>query len=157
QEQPVLFKPLPTSGDLRVQSLTATQIADLGSAQYADSRESRAYFTERWRRGVLQDAPTRIDAAQGDRVVKAKVGEIVHRALRLTLPDNDHDLRDLLHRYAWEEGIVEEVQNRRTVRDAYDLLQRVRRSDVFAWVEGAGGVYRELPFVYQTERRTIHG
>ncbi|HVU13615.1 MAG TPA: PD-(D/E)XK nuclease family protein [Phototrophicaceae bacterium] len=33
----------------------------------------------------------------------------------------------------------------------------MRRSDVFAEIAHADEVYRELPFVYQTEQRTIHG
>jgi len=155
---PLLLQPLTANRDALARSLTATQIADLGSARYAESSEHRAYFAERWRRSVLHHAPERIESIREGKVgAFAGVGEIVQRALRLTLPENDHDLRELLRRYAWEEGIVEEGQNRRTVKDAYDLLERVRRSDVFAWIEESSALYRDLPFVYQTGQRTIHG
>ena len=150
-----LLQPVQREVNALTRSLTATQMADLGGAWYAELGEQRAYFAERWRRSVLHDAPERIEAIQQEPMTR--VSEIVRRALRLTLPENDRDLQALLRRYAWEEGIVEEAQNRRMVQDAYELLKRVQRSEVFGWMEGANAVYRELPFVYQTERRTIHG
>ncbi|MEO8397653.1 MAG: 3'-5' exonuclease, partial [Chloroflexota bacterium] len=153
--QPILLQPVRRSTNALARSLTATQIADLGGARHAASSEDRAHFAERWRRGVLHDAPERIETIQWEKATR--VSEIVQRALRLPLPENDRELRELLRRYAWEEGIVEEGQSQRTVKDAYELLARVRRSDVFGWLDGASEVYRELPFVYQTEQRTIHG
>src|SRR5690606_7309549 len=46
------------------------------------------------------------------------------------------------------------------VQQAYDLLQRVRHSDVARWIaeaEEGGEVYREQPFVYMQGARQIHG
>jgi ATP-dependent helicase/nuclease subunit A len=157
-DAPMLLQPVPANIGALTRSLTAAQIADLGSARNAHSSESRAYFAERWRQSVFHGAPERIKSIQRETgAAVAGVSEIVRQALRLPLPENDRDLRELLRRYAWEEGIVEEAQNRKTVLDAYELLKRVRRSEMFGWIEGANEVYRELPFVYQTEQRTIHG
>jgi len=86
-----------------------------------------------------------------------KLGEIVHRAVRWELPERDDELRELLRRYAWEEGVVDDAQNREAVASAYELLQRVRRSDVFGWIAAAREVYREVPFVQRIGERTIHG
>ncbi len=135
--------------------LAAEEVADLGSTLDAEPPESRAYYIERFRRRVLHAAPSRIDSARWS--AWAKVGDIVHRAVRWPLPETEADLRDLLRRYAWEEGIVDEGENRRAVQESFHLVQRVRRSDMFLEIAHADEVYRELPFVYQTERRTIHG
>lgn len=137
------------------QTLAATAIADLGSALYASDAETREFYMQRWWRRVFHDAPARLDPVQ--LTTALKLGEIVHRAVRWELPERDDDLRELLRRYAWEEGIVDDVQNRESVASAYELLQRVRRSDVFAWVAAARVVYREVPFVQRMGERTIHG
>jgi ATP-dependent exoDNAse (exonuclease V) beta subunit len=146
---------VPRSQDAPARSLTGAQIADLGSALYAESPETQAYFAERWQRGVFHNAPSRIDPVRLE--TAQRVGEIVHRAIRWELPEQDADLRELLRRYAWEEGIVEGQQNQDAVEGAYDLLQRVRGSDIFRWVQASRAVYREVPFTYHTEHRTIRG
>ena len=152
---PPLLAAVPRAVDAPARSLTATQIADLGSAWLANPSESRDFFVQRWRRSVLHDAPAHVELAR--RVASKKVGEIVHRAIQWNIPDDDDELRDLLRRYAWEEGIVSAQASREAVDRAYVLLQRVRRSDVFRWIASAREVYRELPFVYRTDKRTIHG
>ncbi len=152
-----LLESAPRAADAPLRSLTATQIGDLGSAYQANPTESRVFFAERLRRSVYHDAPNHIDPAHS--IPRAKLGEIVHRAIRWDIPDDPAALRERLRRYAWEEGIVDSAANRAAVAGAYDLLQRVRASDVFRWIEAAQpeDVYREVPFVFQTEARTIHG
>ena len=134
--------------------MTATQIADLGSALHADA-DSRAFYAERWRRSVYHDAPGRIEAAKIAH--GAKLGEIVHRAIQWGLPSDDAELRDLLARYVWEEGIVDADASRATVDQALKLVRRVQGSDVFRWIEQAREVFREQPFVYRRGDRLIHG
>ncbi len=153
---PPLLGALPRPSDALARTLTAAQLADLGSAFHAEPPASRAYYVERWRRGVLQGAPGSIPMVGN--VAAAKVGEIVHDAVRGELPSDDETLLELLQRFAWEEGIVDTEQNRRAVEDAFDLLDLIRRSDVFEWIARARAVYRQVPFVYQTDGgRTIDG
>ncbi len=143
----------PVSAEIPLRSLTATQIAYLGSAVHAG--EQRAYYVERWRRSAYHDAPTHIDAVV--RSVPKKVGEIVHRALRWPLPSDAGELAELLRRYAWEEHVVDELANREVVKRALQLLEQIRRSEVFAEIDRALQVHREVPFVYQSGAHTIHG
>jgi ATP-dependent helicase/nuclease subunit A len=149
-----LLAQVPHREDAPARTLAATHIADLGSVLYADADE-RDFYLDRWRRGVFHDAPSRLDPV---RLTSAlKLGEIVHRAVREAPRDASDALRERLRRYAWEEGVVDEAENQLAVSSAYELLMRVRRSDVFAWMEGAQAVYRDLPFVCQLGQRTIHG
>ncbi|MEP7292008.1 MAG: UvrD-helicase domain-containing protein, partial [Chloroflexota bacterium] len=153
--RPELLETVSRRSDAPARTLAATTLADLGSALYADSAELRALYLERWRRRVFHDAPSRIDPVHLTSAFR--LGEIVHRAVRWLLPESDDDLRDLLRRYAWEEGIVDQAENQLAVASAYELLQRVRSSDVFAEIARSSEVYREVPFVYRTEQRTFHG
>ncbi|MBK8024381.1 MAG: UvrD-helicase domain-containing protein [Chloroflexi bacterium] len=147
----------------RVRDLTVTQLGDLGSALYALPETSRPFFRERWARGVYGRAPAPIETVS-DRPRRSRarlVGEIVHRAIQYGIPDGRADVPRLLGGYAWEMGVVDDAECNSMVAEAADLLDRVRRREVFAWLEAsreAGRqVYRELPFVFTTPDRTIHG
>ncbi|MCC6801549.1 MAG: UvrD-helicase domain-containing protein [Anaerolineae bacterium] len=154
-ESPPLLGAVPGDAAAPARSLTATQIADLGSAAAATPSEARRFFAERWRRSVLHDAPARITLAGG--ASWAQVGEIVHQVVRRALPPDDASLRAVLRRCAWESGLVGADENYWAVENAFDLLRRIRRSDVFRVISQARQVYREVPFVYQSGERTIHG
>lgn len=160
---PVLMPPLlatvPEERDAPARALSTTQLADLGSAIYANEAD-RATFIERWRRSVLHDAPSRIErvTVSSSGTSARRVGEIVHKALRWWRPGTTDDvLRARLDAYAWEEGIVLTEQREESVQQAYRLMQRVLASDVEAWSASARQVFRELPFVFQTGKRLIHG
>lgn len=152
-QAPPLVKPLRAARDGRLRHLTATQLADLGSACV------EAYHRERFRRSVLQDAPAQIERVSGRRggVSQRLVGEMVHRVLRWQFPDERDNVEAVLRSYAWQLGIVAERQQAEAVQTAKSLLDRMRASDVAQWLRSAARVYRELPFVYRTERRIIHG
>src|SRR5690606_12001309 len=66
-------------------------------------------------------------------------------------------LRERLDAYAWEAGIIDEETRQLAVNRAYELMQKVLKSDVYQWMRNAEPVYTELPFAFQTERRLIHG
>ncbi len=66
-------------------------------------------------------------------------------------------MRDLLARYAWEEGIVDPATSGKTVEEAVKLVQSFRYGQVFGWIEQAQAVYREQPFVFRRGERLIHG
>jgi len=81
----------------------------------------------------------------------------VHQAIRDDLPEDRADLETLLGCRAWELGIVTDEARVEAVSRAYGLLQKVKQSDVFTWIGEATDVLREVPFIYETEQRTIHG
>lgn len=158
---PPLLADVEADPQAPARALTATQIAKLGRVPFYDPTErGRTAF----RHAVLFDAPDPLRplperAADGGRLRRI-VGETVHRALRAwALPDNTPD-DTLLHRletYAWEQGLSIPAQIVATTRDARCLLERFGDSDVRADLERAAQVYRELPFVFSTGQRAIHG
>ncbi len=156
---PPLLAPLPVDPRTTLRSLTATQIMQMGSALHGTPADTRPIYREQWRRSVLGDAPARIDRTMipQDRISDTKIGEIVHEAIRDNLPDNRAALAYLLDCRAWEQGIVTPEARAEAVSRAYGLLQKVRQSDVFTWIGEATQVLREVPFIYETGRRAIHG
>ncbi len=152
-QEPPLVRPVRAAPDERVRHLTATQLADLGGARV------EAYHRERFRRSILQDAPARIERVSERRgsVPQRLVGEMVHRVLRWQFPDERDNLEAVLRSYAWQLGVVAERQQAEAVQAAKSLLNRMHAGDVAQWLRSAAQVYRELPFVYRTERRIIHG
>jgi ATP-dependent helicase/nuclease subunit A len=149
-----LLQPVRVLWDAPARHLTATQIADLGSAQI------ETFYAERFRRSVLHDAPSHIGVVSGYRggVSRRIIGEIVHKALRWSpLPPDTADLEAILESYAWQLGIIIPEQRRQAARQARSLLERFKRSDAYTWLESAQIVYREIPFLYRTGRRFVHG
>jgi ATP-dependent exoDNAse (exonuclease V) beta subunit len=138
--------------------MTATQIADLGGAIYGDADQT--FYGERWMRRVLHDAPTRIDpiTLPADGLTAGKIGEIVHKVVRRWRPTmHAADLHRALDALAWEEGIVHTQTRADVVAEAERLMQQVLGGQVLQWVRAADPVYSELPFVFQTGERLIHG
>ena len=161
-QMPPLLARVRVERDAPARSLTATQIADLGSFA-ADPTEKRYVYRQRLLRSLLRESPPRVE-----RVVSAphgvsprRIGEIVHRALRAwRFPTPHDDLSTLLRNYAWEEGIVEPGEIAYAVGEARRLLDGFRRSDLYPMIDQAhraGRHYAELPFIFQTDRRTIYG
>jgi ATP-dependent helicase/nuclease subunit A len=150
---PPLLAAVPIERGRLAHHLSATQIADLGSAAQSDAHARRL------RRSLLHDAPDHvavITRRDPNRVSDRIIGEIVHKVLgRPNLPDSQR-LDDILAKYAWEQGVIDDLQ-RYTLREARKLLRQTLRSDAYAWLESARVVYRELPFIYRAEQRTIHG
>lgn len=151
---PPLLSGIPIERSRVARHLSATQIADLGSAAQS------APHAQRLRRSLLHDAPDHVEViTQRDpnRVAGRIIGEIVHRVLRRPeLPDGKN-LDDILSKYAWEQGVVDDGQRKYTLQEAYKLLSQTLRSDAYAWLKSARQVYRELPFIYRAGQRTIHG
>lgn len=156
---PPLLAIIPVDSTVAMRSLTATQIADMGSALHGTPQDTRPRYRERLRRSVLGDAPAHIERANlnKDTITFKKIGDIVHQAIRDNLPTDRRMLLHLLGCQAWEHGIVTDEAREEAVTRAYGLLQKVQKSDVFTWINEAQEVLREIPFIYQTERRAIHG
>ncbi len=161
---PPLMRPLYVARDALARHLAATQIADLGAAYSADAPE-RVFFRQRFRRKVLHDAPHYIESVvtnRAPRVSRRKIGEIVHDALRYwRFPDNTPELKMMLRSYAWQQGITQAEDLDDAVEQAYDLLLQFQVSDVYQWIQAARAAglpfYTELPFIYRTDKRIIHG
>lgn len=135
--------------------ITATQIADLGGAKIDP------FYRHKFRRSVLQDAPNTIEPVSARTPITVSqriIGEIVHRVLGWwRFPDGQATFDGILDSYAWQLGVVDERQRSYAVQEAHKLIDRMLRSEVYAWLVAAEPVYRELPFVYRTDKRIIHG
>lgn len=144
----------------QVRHLAATSIEDLGGAEHNPFDKWR--YRSRFRRKLLHDAPTEIDwvSASRNMVSARQIGEIVHHALRwwrFPTGGDDAQFREILRSYAWREGITAPGPVEYAVDEALKLLRRFTGSDVFAWMNGAQAVYREIPFIYERDGRIIHG
>ncbi len=157
--EPPLVRSVPREPGRMAYHLTATQIAHLGSAAY-DS-DYRAIF----RRSVLYDTPAQVSRARlpgkvDQPVSQKKLGEIAHEALRWwNLPKGRDDMRDTLASYAWKYGVVEPERIEFAVNTTHNWLRafKLPSQEIYTWAEAAQWVARELPFVYRTEKRVIHG
>ncbi len=152
--RPSLLDELEIAPDAPARHLTATQIADLGSAAFPPD------YGQRFLRSVRHNTPWHIEQVEAGKpdVSRRILGEIVHRALRWGyFPTETDDLEAILESYAWEQGIVDKGQRAYAVQEARELLRRTMQSDVFQWMSNATQTFHELPFVYQTDKRIIHG
>ena len=158
--RPPLLAQVPQEPDAPARTMTATEIADLGRWVYAENDSMREMYARRWRQKVLHDSPDQIQpisAFKRDHS-RREVGEIVHKALRWWTTDMQQDaIRKRLDSYAWEAGIVNPQERREIVGFAEALMYKVVNSEMYAWIRAADPVYTELPFVFQTGKRLVHG
>ncbi len=152
--EPALLRPVRVDRSNIARHLTATQLADLGSVEYDP------FYRDRFRRSVLRDAPARVEdvSSRVSGVSSRIIGEIVHQALNSwRFPTESANLEAALLSYAWEQGVIDEDQQHYAVQEARKLIQRFMTSQTYHWLNEAARVLRELPFVFRTEARTIHG
>jgi ATP-dependent helicase/nuclease subunit A len=148
--------------DAPMRSLRATRLRDPILNQDRDKRrEARSV--------VLFDKPptiprvvwpTSTQGADETKVSARLLGEIVHEALRWWhFADTDAKaLNQLLNSYAWNQGIVDEKARDYAVERAGKWLARFKNTPIYQRIQQAkSSVFRELPFIYQTGTRTIHG
>jgi len=160
-QMPPLMATVEIAADAPARSLTATQIANLGA--FAVDVPHRSLYRQRLLRSFSHDTPERIARVINtpQRVSGRRIGEIVHRALRAwRFPTAQDDLSDLLRGYAWEEGLVDPTEITEAINEARMLLAQIRNSRLFARVDEAYRArrfYAEVPFVFPTDRRVIHG
>ena len=153
--------PPPLTGTVRVprervaRHLKATDIADLGSSDYDD------FYKQRLRHSLTEGGAARVGPATVGhaRTVSPRVlGEIVHEALQWwRFPTDDDDLEAVLASYAWRQGVVDPDARQHAVNTARGWLRDIQHTRVYRQIEEADRVYRELPFIYRTADRTIHG
>lgn len=138
-----------------IRHITATQIADAGSAKYD------LQYRRRFRRSVLHDAPLvieKISLRKGTDVSQRIIGEMVHKVIGWWQFRESHENFDQqLDSYAWELGVVDEGQRKYAIQEAHKLLNQMMNSQVYGWLLDAQQIYREIPFVYRSDKRIIHG
>ena len=164
QQDDVLVPPLlgvvKIERDAAARSLSVTQIGDLGGAIFGSPDNQRPVYRERWLRGVFYQAPGHIETVSDHhtRATARRIGDMVHQVLRVRQPDDDRgEIKRLIESLAWEQGIVDPLEREQAVTRAADLLAKMRDTDVLAWIRESRQCYRELPFTFKTERRTIFG
>ncbi|MBI1281276.1 MAG: AAA family ATPase [Anaerolineaceae bacterium] len=153
--QAPLIADLPINISSTVRHITSTQIADAGGASFDST------YRQRFRRSVLHDAPLMIEQIRlrsRHDVSQRIIGEMVHKVLGWWQFGEDHsDFDDRLDSYAWELGVVDEGQRKYAIQEAHELLDKIRKNQVYRWLTAAQQLYREIPFVYRTDKRIIHG
>lgn len=164
-ETPTLMQPIIIEQEKMLGHIAATQLANIGGFHYADQQQHREYYRSQMRRQVLDDAPAQIKEAirsRDPRIRPRQLGEVVHEALRYWRFPNEHDNIDaILESYAWQQNITDDYQIDDVVQQAHRLLEKFQNSDIYraiAYVKKEGlPYYSELPFIYRTEKRIIHG
>lgn len=157
---PPLTQPVERDRARQIRHIAATQLVYLGGHGYARDANERAYYADRFRRQVLQDAPNHVAPLDRQQSHPRQIGEMVHEALRhWQLPGDKDDaaLMAMLRSYAWRQGITTDRALEDAVNQAYMLLLDFTESDMCARINRAEAVYRELPFVYEYENYVIHG
>ncbi len=149
---PPLLAAVQTDRRAIARHLSVTQIADLGSARF------HGFYRQRFRQSLLNDAPARLEPVFRTHKHERLIGEIVHEALRWwEFPEDNPNLQNLLRSYAWELGIVDGMHQAQATIEAYLMLVDFQQTDVYRMVNSAQQVYRELPFIFETDQRIIHG
>ena len=162
---PPNLEPLPIHENDMLGHITATQLALIGGFQHDPDDERRASYQQYLRRQAFDDAPGRIRDVQSSSETPIKrrdVGEVVHEMLRYwRFPSSENDYDDLLRSYAWQQGITNPAYIERVIRRAHTLLEQFQQSDLYADINAirqANGVfYAEMPFLFRTDKRILHG
>lgn len=162
--QPPLLQPLPSTLAPALSHITATQIAQLGAFRHGLSERQRRFSGQRFRADALLGSPPDAGASPfyGNRAAPVVIGEIVHELLRyggfaLDMPGSD----DMIRSVAWEQGLTHPQLAANVVQEVRSLLQMYAGSEVRRWIRSAREQYRpvhtELPFLFRTAKRVIHG
>src|SRR5690606_27699092 len=117
------------------------------------------------RRHILDDSAPQIKEAiriRDPRIRPRQLGEVVHEALRYwRFPNQHHNIDAILRSYAWQQNITDEWQINDVVKRAHRMLEKFQSSEIYRAVTLAKAknapYYAELPFIYRTEKRIIHG
>ena len=99
---------------------------------------------------------------QQQAVTPRLIGEIVHELLRYgSFALNGQSSDAMINSIAWEKGLTYPDALRLARREANELLAQYAASEVNRWIAGARAesraLYTELPFMFRTEKRVIHG
>lgn len=163
-QRPPLLRPVTIQRLAQARHLSASLIAELGSADDAFiDAETRRRSRLRFRRRVLQDAAESVPPAVSESPSSARrhVGDLTHRALQFwRLPTGepwvDNPQRALLTAHAQSLGIPAD-RIPAALEQVYRRLREFRQGALCREIDAAPEVYRELPFVYRIQDHVIHG
>ena len=161
---PPLLAPLPHYHSDTAGHITATQIAYLGEYIRGSSERQRRASGQRFRDTALHGQPPPFaDVTLGRRDLSPRlIGDIVHELLQygnfvLEKPSTD----DMIKSIAWGRGVTNPGDLRLVLNEVRDLLALYPGSPVYQWIESARAAgrpsYTELPFIFRTDKRVIHG
>jgi ATP-dependent helicase/nuclease subunit A len=162
---PPNLAPLEVPSTKYLNHLAASELATIGGYQHGD-QEERSYYRQQMRQKILTDQVPRLKVVHrvaAPIVTKRTIGDIVHEALRYwQFPQTTPDIERILQGYAWQFNIVDPEQRQIAVEQAVELLDDFRaNADLYREIESAHQaqrrVYKELPFVFNTGQRIIHG
>lgn len=164
-DMPPLMQSVTIEQEKYLGHIAATQLANIGGYHYANDSSAQDYYRSSVRRHILDDSAPRIREAvrtRDPRVSPRQLGEIVHEALRYWRFPGEHDNIDaILRSYAWQQNITDEGQIQDVVKRAHHMLEKFQTSDIYRAVTVAKAnnlpYFAELPFIYRTEKRIIHG
>jgi len=162
--QPPLLEPLPQAPAPSLSHITATQIAQLGAFRQGLSERQRQTSGQRFRAESILGLPldSGADLSDGNRASPALIGQIVHELLRYggfapDKPGSDAIIRAV----AWEKGLTNPDLVASVAREVRSLLELYALSDVCRWIRSARRdnrtVLTELPFLFRSGKRVIHG
>lgn len=163
---PPRLRPLTIGRQRMLGHIAATQLAGISKNRYKHDDFVRPFYKQNLLRKVLNDGPPRIKEAvrvRNPRIQARQVGEVVHEALRywhfVDLPDDR--LNDLLSSYAWQHHFIDPDDIALVVDRAKGYLAQFQTSAIYQQMhairEAGLPFYPELPFVYRTEKRILHG
>jgi len=158
---PPLFEPIKTRLADRAKHVTTTDLSHLSQSRHAPTAPERDKARNRFRRGVLGGSDSAIRFLTGgsltSRAPSRVVGEVVHEAIRFGYDaEPDDALRRLLKSLVWGQALAPDLHADAVAR-ALNLIQRYRRSELYADIKASPAVYREIPFVYHLNGSIIHG
>jgi ATP-dependent exoDNAse (exonuclease V) beta subunit len=83
------------------------------------------------------------------------IGQIVHKALQMQVWQYpDERIGDILRAYAWEAYVTNRVDQAQVVDQALALIAQFKQHNPLM---GADQIVREVPFLYRTGARIMHG
>ncbi len=162
--QPPLLQPLPRASAPALSHITVTQLAQLGVFRHGLSERRRRASGQRFRADAMLGLAPDSGAAlsDGNRASPVVIGDIVHELLRyggfaLDTPGSD----DMIRAIAWEKGLTNPALMETVAQEVRCLLEIYAHSDVHRWIrlarEQARAVHTELPFLFRSQKRLIHG
>lgn len=145
--------------------LTATDIADYGSLENADSDTERDYYHHRIARRLHADDYEPIETltydTENSMPSQRRIGSLVHSALLyrvdILMKDDPERAYQVIDSLVWEAGFTLSEARRMIVERVRSYLEAYAESPVARAIEQAKEVYRELPFVIERDGQLVHG
>ncbi len=163
-EAPPLLQRLPARPVSAPRHITASQLAWLGNWRHGECPREQDAYRQRFRAealyGVKGDHDGRLPGSA--QVSPETIGLIVHELLRFSHFAPDQLATEaMIGAIAWGHGVTDTGELAEVMRDARALLRHYRESDTYRAIRSARAagrsVYSELPFIYRTDKRVIHG